>query len=544
VTNYSARKDYDMGRLLNQRSKLVAAALAGALIFAPTIAHANESASPSPSPSSSASATPSASLTKTPTANVSVFDAYAATNPSVGKPKGAEQQVTGGAMRVYENATLTMRTGEMVIPVIGGIRQVWQTNGGAALLGLPSTGEIDARGGVYQVFENATISWHPQGGSVIVANGIRTVWQQAGGVNGEFGLPLSNEETTAGGVVQRFQGGAITWSAAGSRTIAGGIHATWAAAGNLGAALSSEEQLSAGVVQKFVNGSITWHPQLGAWTITGGINAMWSGNQWLGAARSPEYALEGGAVQFFENGAITWHPRLGSYTVGGAIGQQWLDKWHIYGYGYPTSPEIHVGEGAYQRFERGTIYWNLASMYPVEGAIGHYWRQTGGETGQFGPATGPEVCIKHSCTQRFQNGAITWNAATGARPGEVLDRRCWYGRVACADKSTNQLYWVVDGQIIKTMDARFGRAGYDTSEGEHPVLRKIRMDWSVPFSGWMPFSIYFTNLGEAIHYSSGFDEYGHPSLGSHGCINMASWDDAEWLYDTMQFGDRVVVYRS
>lgn len=538
-----------MSRLLGQRSKLAAAAIAGALFFSPVLAHAQETVVPTPSNSPSAASSPSASQSSpaaTATTSVSAksaFDDYASANPKIGKPKGAEQKVKGGSIRVYENETLTMRTGEKVIPVLGSVRYMWETNGGHALLGLPVTGEIDARGGVYQVFENATITWHPDGSAAVIANGIRSVWLENGGVSGQFGLALTNEEPTAGGVVQRFQGGAISWSAAGSRTISGGVHTLWSAAGNLGAAMSSEEQLGAGIVQKFVNGAITWHPELGAWQISGGINAMWLNNQWLGVARSPEYSLEGGAVQFFEHGAIAWHPRFGAYTVGGAIATQWLDGWHIYGMGYPTSPEIQLGEGAYQKFERGMLTWNLASIYPVEGAIGSYWNSQGGAAGRFGPATGPEVCIKHSCTQQFANGAITWNAATGARP-EVLDRRCWYGRVACADKSTNQLYWVVDGRIIRTMDARFGRPGYDTSEGEFPVLRKIRMDWSVPFSGWMPFSIYFTNLGEAIHYSSGFDEHGHPSLGSHGCINMASWDDAEWLFEQMQSSDRIVVYRS
>ena len=46
-----------------------------------------------------------------------------------------------------------------------------------------------------------------------------------------------------------------------------------------------------------------------------------------------------------------------------------------------------------------------------------------------------------------------------------LDARCTYGRVVCADKTTNKLYWVIDGQIQATFDARFGAPGWETADG-------------------------------------------------------------------------------
>ena len=56
-----------------------------------------------------------------------------------------------------------------------------------------------------------------------------------------------------------------------------------------------------------------------------------------------------------------------------------------------------------------------------------------------------------------------------------LPSRCKIsGRVLCIDKSQRKLYYMKDGKIIKTVDARFGCSGMRTREGTFRVNCKSR----------------------------------------------------------------------
>ena len=198
----------------------------------------------------------------------------------------------------------------------------------SALVGNPVGHEIaNLRfGGAQQRFERGTITWLPGAGAYALAGGIHTVWNRAGGQDGDLGYPTSDEYAPiAGGVMQDFQFGKISWNpATGSRVTKGGIGFTWDAAGGprsgLGYPISDEigGLTRGGAKQIFQGGEVVWSPTAGARIVIGGIRTAWVGQGSeggpLGYPTSGEYAAGSGAVaQNFQGGRITW--RSGIVTI-------------------------------------------------------------------------------------------------------------------------------------------------------------------------------------------------------------------------------------
>ncbi|MGY1764408.1 LGFP repeat-containing protein, partial [Geodermatophilus sp. SYSU D00779] len=74
------------------------------------------------------------------------------------------------------------------------------------------------------------------------------------------------------------------------------------------------------------------------------------------------------------------------------------------------------GTGALVRLQGGVIYWSQRTgAHVVRGAILDMWRQLGAQTGPMGYPTGDDVAVPGGYKTVFQNGAIYWSAATGAR---------------------------------------------------------------------------------------------------------------------------------
>ncbi len=126
-------------------------------------------------------------------------------------------------------------------------------------------------------------------------------------------------------------------------------------------------------------------------------------------------------------------------------------------------------------------------------------------------------------------------------PGS-LDARCLTGRVLCIDKTSRTLRWVVDGTVLRTIDVRFGAEYTPTREGAFTVKFKNRDHVSSLYGSAMPFSMFFSG-GQAVHYSSDFAAQGYAGA-SHGCVNVRDYAALESLFDEVQVGDPVVVYRS
>lgn len=126
--------------------------------------------------------------------------------------------------------------------------------------------------------------------------------------------------------------------------------------------------------------------------------------------------------------------------------------------------------------------------------------------------------------------------------GAVLDARCLIGRALCIDKTSSSLRWVVDGTVRMSLDVRFGAEFTPTREGAFSVYWKDRDHVSKMFGSAMPFSMFFSG-GQAVHYSSDFAARGYYGA-SHGCVNVRDYDGLASLFDQVDTGDRVVVYRS
>ena len=127
------------------------------------------------------------------------------------------------------------------------------------------------------------------------------------------------------------------------------------------------------------------------------------------------------------------------------------------------------------------------------------------------------------------------------QPG-ALDARCRVGRVICVDKTSSTLRWVVDGQVLQTLDVRFGASSTPTREGVFHVFLKDADHVSRLYGSSMPLSMFFSG-GQAVHYSSDFATVGYAGA-SHGCVNVRDYDGLAKLFGQVREGDTVVVYWS
>lgn len=150
----------------------------------------------------------------------------------------------------------------------------------------------------------------------------------------------------------------------------------------------------------------------------------------------------------------------------------------------------------------------------------------------------------HAMTREPTTAELTNQPPPGAggnTPGP-LDARCTTGRVLCIDKSSRTLRWVVDGDVRKTVDVRFGSAELPTREGVFSIQRKSRDHVSSLYHTPMPFAMFFSG-GQAVHYSPDFAATGYNGA-SHGCVNVRDHEAVAWLFDQVALGDRVVIYWS
>ncbi len=147
------------------------------------------------------------------------------------------------------------------------------------------------------------------------------------------------------------------------------------------------------------------------------------------------------------------------------------------------------------------------------------------------------VAMTRTPTSDEKNNVIAPVTATGA-----IDSRCLTGRVLCIDKSTRKLRWMVDGQVAKVFDVRFGSELTPTREGSFTVFEKSRNHVSTIYHTAMPFAMFFSG-GQAVHYSADFAARGYNGS-SHGCVNVRDYNGIAWLFDQVSIGTSVIVYRS
>jgi hypothetical protein len=88
------------------------------------------------------------------------------------------------------------------------------------------------------------------------------------------------------------------------------------------------------------------------------------------------------------------------------------------------------------------------------------------------------------------------------------------------DKSTQRMTVTVDGKQLYDWPVSTGGAGYDTPSG---TFRPFRMEIDHHSDEWddapMPYSVFFTKIGHAIHGTYEQRNLGHAV--SHGCVRLA-----------------------
>ena len=94
------------------------------------------------------------------------------------------------------------------------------------------------------------------------------------------------------------------------------------------------------------------------------------------------------------------------------------------------------------------------------------------------------------------------------------------------------------GHEIASTVVLYGADGHDTPLGEHPVRGKARDHHSLTYDAPMPFTLWLTDDGVAIHASDV-----RRGRATHGCIGVPP-AFAERLFETVEVGDPVRIVRS
>lgn len=366
------------------------------------------------------------------------YDSLGGTNGLLGSPTMNERcgLVQNGCYQVFRNGSIywTQATGAHLVR--GGIRGLWAQMGyEKSVLGYPLSDEISVSNGVYQQFQNGRIYWQSETGALSVHGGIGARYHAMGAEVSVLGFPTGPEACGLqnSGCYQSFQNGSLYWSEpTGAKYIKGGIRDKWASLGyergHLGYPTSDEicGLKNGGCYQSFQNGRIYWSSTTNAWPVWGAIGKKYiqtgSENGALGYPISGEVCglLSEGCHQIFEGGSVYWTQKTGAHSIKGDI----RDRWSVVGYehsrlGYPTSDETCglSGNGCYQIFQGGRIYWsNATSAQTLWGGIGVKYIQLGAEKSSLGYPIASEVCnlSGDSCYQDFRNGRITWSKNGGS----------------------------------------------------------------------------------------------------------------------------------
>jgi len=87
------------------------------------------------------------------------------------------------------------------------------------------------------------------------------------------------------------------------------------------------------------------------------------------------------------------------------------------------------------------------------------------------------------------------------------------------DIATQRMTVRADGALLYTWPVSTGQSGYDTPDGEFKPFRMERDHFSREWDDApMPYSIFFTQQGHAIHGSNHTKALGTPA--SHGCVRL------------------------
>ncbi|WP_172952147.1 glucosaminidase domain-containing protein [Propionibacterium freudenreichii] len=246
------------------------------------------------------------------------FAAMASAPSAMGMPTGDEVDLGNGAwMQQFQNGRIYWSGATGGHAIKGGIGDTFAAMGDSAygLLGLPTGDEVSLPAGWYQQFQGGRIYWFGPTGGHMVRGGIGDSYVNQGASTGLLGLPTSSEISADGGSYQVFQGGRIYWKdGLGSATVRGAMLDAYlsmnASSGLLAFPRGGEVAIAGGALQDFEGGRLYWHPNSYAYLVRGAIGATydaWGGSSGaLGFATSNENPTADGTIQSFQNGTIAW----------------------------------------------------------------------------------------------------------------------------------------------------------------------------------------------------------------------------------------------
>lgn len=111
---------------------------------------------------------------------------------------------------------------------------------------------------------------------------------------------------------------------------------------------------------------------------------------WYGAPIGPElYTADGtGRMRRYERGWIYWTPSTGAHLIYGSIYEKWASLGYEAGLlGYPVTDETSTpdGEGRYNHFQGGSIYWTPETgAHEIHGGVRDKWASMGWERSSLG----------------------------------------------------------------------------------------------------------------------------------------------------------------
>ena len=160
--------------------------------------------------------------------------------------------------------------------------------------------------------------------------------------------------------------------------------------------------------------------------VSGPIGEYWHAHsQTTGQPTGAQTPVNGGAYQRFERGVVYWSGATGAHFVSGDV----LGAFGRYGWqggflGFPTSDEVAGKGGAYQRFAGGVIYRGPGGAHPVWGDMLSAYGRNGWQDGAMGYPIGDVTGTPGGLYQRFERGVAYWSGATGAHfvTGRFLGR--------------------------------------------------------------------------------------------------------------------------
>ena len=183
-------------------------------------------------------------------------------------------------------------------------------------------------------------------------------------------------------------------------------------------------------------------------------------------------------------------------------------------------------------------------------------------TGVFDAATKKQVNHLREKFLYSEDGTVSnslWLILTSiTKTHGVLPSEC-SGTSLCISKSQSILRYIVNGKVVRTMDARFGPedgGNLATANGLFAIDSKdgcygganpddygslmANCHVSTGYGTPMPWSMFF-NGGQAVHYSWYFARDGYYG-NSHGCINVRDWEGVKYIFDHASEGTPVYVY--